>query len=70
MAAEDKQRPTESAKRTPPDHRLIEIDKPGEVTFWMKWFGVSEDELREAVRVVGNSAHNVSTYFSTFKRSS
>ena len=70
MAAEDKQRPTKPAKQTLPDHRLIEIEKSGEVAFWTKWFGVSEDELREAVRVVGNSAHNVSTYFSTFKRSS
>ena len=71
MVAEDKDRPTDkSARKGPkgPDLRLIEIEKPGEVAFWMKWFGVSEEELRTAVRDVGNSAQSVALYFDELRR--
>ena len=69
MATENKDRPPEKPPRKIPDLRLIELDKPGEVTFWTKWFGVSDDELREAVRVAGNVAQNVALYFEHTRRS-
>ena len=54
--------------RKVPDSRMIEVEKPGEVAFWMKWFGASEDELHEAVRSVGTSAQNVANYFEELRR--
>ena len=63
MTPEDKDRAAERGARSrPPDHRMIEIDKSGEVAFWTKWFGISEAELREAIRVAGSSAHDVHAY--------
>jgi len=66
MASEDKQ--VEKSIRKLPDPRVIEIEKPGEVAFWMKWFGASEDELHEAVRAVGPSAQKVARYFEEMRR--
>ena len=54
---------TDKPIRKPPDHRLVEIENPGELAFWLKWFAASEDELHEAVRAVGNSAQSVALYF-------
>ena len=68
MAPEEKDRPPEKSMRKGPDPRMIEIEKPGEVAFWMKWFGASEDELHEAVRAVGASAQSVATYFEELRR--
>lgn len=68
MVAEDKNRPMDKPTRKGPDMRVIEVDKPGEVAFWMKWFNASEDELREAVRKVGPTAQSVSLYFEELRR--
>jgi uncharacterized protein DUF3606 len=45
-----------------PDPRMIEMDKAGEKAFWTKWFGVSDDELEDAIRTVGNSAQAVGAF--------
>jgi len=68
MASEDKDKRTERSKRKIADQRLIEVDKPGEVAFWTKWFGASEAELREAIGKVGDSAQRVALYFETLRR--
>jgi len=64
LPSEDKDRSTEKSRKVP-DHRMIEIDKPGEVAFWTKWFGVSENELEDAVRTVGNSAQAVGAFLAS-----
>ena len=43
----------------PADRGLIDMNDPREVSWWRKRFGCSEDQLREAVAVVGTSAANV-----------
>lgn len=43
----------------PANRGLIDIDDPREVNWWRKRFGCSEDQLRDAVAQVGNSAAHV-----------
>jgi hypothetical protein len=43
----------------PANRGLIDLDDPREVNWWRKRFGCSEDQLRQAVGKVGNSAANV-----------
>ena len=45
-----------------PDRDRISLSEDYEVRDWTKSLGVSEDELREAVDAVGNSADKVSEY--------
>jgi hypothetical protein len=40
----------------PRDRGRIDLDDPREVSWWRKRFDCSEDQLREAVAKVGNSA--------------
>ena len=43
----------------PADRGLIDLDDPREVHWWVKQFGCSEEQLRHAVEMVGNSAAKV-----------
>lgn len=43
----------------PAQRSQIEMSDPREVTWWRKRFGCSEDQLRDAVAQVGNSAAQV-----------
>ncbi len=43
----------------PADRGLINLDDPREVSWWSKRFGCSQEQLREAVAEVGNSAAQV-----------
>jgi hypothetical protein len=45
--------------RGSPDRDRINLDEEYEVRDWAKKFGVSEDELRNAVRAVGDRADKV-----------
>jgi hypothetical protein len=45
--------------RGPQDRSRINLDQAYEVRYWSKQLGCTEDELREAVRKVGNSADAV-----------
>lgn len=45
-----------------PDRDRISLSEDYEVRDWTKSLGVSEDELREAVDAVGNSADKVREY--------
>lgn len=45
-----------------PDRTRINLSEDYEVRDWTKSLGVSEDELREAVDAVGNSADKVREY--------
>ena len=42
-----------------PDRDRISLNEDYEIRDWTKNLGVGEDELREAVEAVGNSADNV-----------
>ncbi len=43
----------------PADRGLIDINDPREIQWWSKRFGCSEEQLRRAVSLVGNSAAKV-----------
>lgn len=43
----------------PAQRNVIELDNPRELNWWMKRFGCSEQQLREAVAEVGVSAAKV-----------
>jgi hypothetical protein len=43
----------------PANRGLIDMDDPREVNWWRKRFECSEDQLRQAVSAVGNSAAKV-----------
>jgi hypothetical protein len=43
----------------PADRGLIDLDDPREVNWWCKQFECSEEQLRQAVQKVGNSAAKV-----------
>ncbi len=45
--------------RGDPDRSLINLSEPYEVAYWTKKLGVSEAQLRAAVRAVGSSAAKV-----------
>lgn len=43
----------------PADRGLIDLDDPREVSWWSKRLGCSQQQLRQAVAEVGNSAAQV-----------
>ncbi len=45
--------------RSPQDASKISLSEDYEVAYWTKKFGVSADELRDAVKAVGNGADAV-----------
>lgn len=47
------------AKRGPQDAKLINVGESWELAYWTKKFGVSEEELKQAVQQVGTSAEAV-----------
>lgn len=48
--------------KTGEDRRLISLNQDHEIRDWSESLGCSEEELRQAVKVVGNSAEAVRTY--------
>jgi hypothetical protein len=41
---------------------LINLEEEYELRDWMKAFGCTEQELRQAIAAIGNSAHEVRDY--------
>ena len=41
------------SKKGPPDSTRVNVNEPWELRYWAETFGVSEDELRQAVASVG-----------------
>jgi len=52
-----------SRNRGEPDRSRINVNQEHELRYWTKALDVTEEELREAVRVVGASADEVRAYF-------
>ena len=46
-------------KKRPQDATRINLVEKWELNYWTDEFGVSEDELREAIKAVGNLTENV-----------
>lgn len=44
------------------EHSRIDVHEPYELNVWAREFGVSQDQLKAAVQVVGPCAHAVSRY--------
>jgi uncharacterized protein DUF3606 len=49
----------DKTKKGPQDRSKISLSEDYEVRYWSEKFGVSADELRSAVKKVGNSAKAV-----------
>ena len=45
-----------------PDHLHVDLHQEWEVQLWTREFGCSEEELKRAVKAVGNSARDVRGY--------
>jgi hypothetical protein len=52
----------DTTKRRPQDSTRISLSEDYEVDYWTDKFGVSRDQLKEAVSAVGNSAEAVRNY--------
>ena len=51
--------PDDKTKRGPRDRNKINVQEKYEIDYWSKKFGVTPDELRDAVKKVGPSAEAV-----------
>lgn len=49
--------------RSPQDRSRIALGEDYEVRYWTAKFGVSQEQLQEAVNAVGNGADAVEAYF-------
>lgn len=52
----------DKTQRTPADASRISLEEDYEVAYWTDALDVGEDQLREAVDAVGNSADAVKAY--------
>ncbi len=52
----------DNTKTGSPDSDLINTNENYEVEYWSKKFGVSPEELKSAVKAVGNSAKAVEAH--------
>jgi hypothetical protein len=51
-------------KRRPEDARLISTNQTHEVQYWSQKFGISEEQLKEAVRTAGPMVEDVRRHLS------
>ncbi len=50
-------------KRGPQDASKVNVGETWEVAYWTKKFGVTADELKQAVKQVGTSADAIGKHF-------
>jgi hypothetical protein len=60
--------PDDPTKRGPQDRSRISLEEDYEARYWTERFGVSKEELAEAVRAVGHSVESVSEHLGTKQR--
>lgn len=46
-------------ERGPQDRSRVNVNEPWELQYWSKKFGVSEEQLKDAVKAAGTSADAV-----------
>ena len=49
----------DKGQRGAPDNKRIDVNDPNEVRHWTKSFGITPEQLKEAVGRVGTSAEKV-----------
>lgn len=57
----------DASKTGEPDRSLVSLGQTHEVQYWSRRFDVSEDQLRAAVKAVGNSVVQVSAWLRSKK---
>ncbi|MGJ7553332.1 DUF3606 domain-containing protein [Variovorax sp. RB3P1] len=55
---------SDDKSKTGNDRKLISLEEDYEIRDWTKSFGCTEEQLRDAVKAVGNSADKVKEYLS------
>ncbi|HTF82143.1 MAG TPA: DUF3606 domain-containing protein, partial [Cytophagales bacterium] len=55
--------PDSLEKRGPQDAARVSLNEPWEVRYWCDAFDCTEDELKDAISLRGNSADALKTYF-------
>lgn len=55
----------DKTKRGPADRSRINMHEDYEVAYWTKLFGVTRQQLQNAVNAVGNSAEKVAQYLAS-----
>ena len=63
-ARENMPMPDDLTRRGPEDPHYINLDQDHEVRYWCRKLDCTEEELRDAVSVVGNSVRTVRKYLS------
>ena len=53
-----------------PDYWRIDLSAPWQVRFWTREFGVTEEDLRAALREVGDHVGRVRTHLTNHRKSS
>ena len=56
--------PDDLTRKGPEDPRFINVNQDHEIRYWCQEFDCTEKELRDAVRLVGNSARAVRNFLS------
>jgi hypothetical protein len=54
--------PDDKSKKGPQDASRVNVNESYEVEYWTKKFGVTEKQLRDAVKAIGTSAGAVEKY--------
>jgi hypothetical protein len=54
--------PDDPTKKRPQDASRVSLQEPWEVKYWTERFGVTAEQLQEAVNAVGNSVREVEEY--------
>ncbi|HSQ03104.1 MAG TPA: DUF3606 domain-containing protein [Burkholderiales bacterium] len=55
-------------KGQPRDRSRVSLSEPSEVKYWRRECGCTEQQLRQAIAAVGDSADKVRQYFKTKSR--
>jgi hypothetical protein len=56
------------SKKGPPDSGRVNLDERWERSYWARRLGVTDQELREAIALVGPLAEDVKTHFASRPR--
>jgi len=60
--------PDDVKKREPTDRSIVNVDDPAEVLYRRKQYGCTEQQLRQAVSMVGVSADKVKQHFKNMSK--
>ena len=55
--------PDDKKKRFPQDAQRVNVNEDYEVAYWTQKWGVTEEQLRDAVKKIGVMSRDVAKYF-------